>query len=131
MSLFVVETAVPPETPAQRIAWEKHILGWPVGTHPLDLLPDNLRQGAAIRDLATSGGRPLAVVGVRLPGWTGGRGFFLDDGRDFVVVSYAKGREISPPKVWEPVVVYGRFRCDEWGGCWLEAERIEGVEKRP
>jgi hypothetical protein len=63
------------------------------------------------------------VAGVRLPGWTGGKGFFLDDGADFVIAVPPKG--VTNPPVWQPLIAHGRWRRDEWGGGWVEIERME------
>jgi hypothetical protein len=51
---------------------------------------------------------------VRLPGWTGGQGFFLEDGEAFVM---ARGRDMQTPSVWEPVVVRGDWELDI--GYWV------------
>jgi hypothetical protein len=59
---------------------------------------------------------------VRLPGWTGGQGFFMGDGRDFIVVRSKATLKAPPP--WRPLLVRGRRLGDEWGSNWFQAEEI-------
>jgi DNA-directed DNA polymerase III PolC len=120
---FALDTAVPPEDVAQRIEWETHILGWPVSHHPVELvreLAGELAGAVLVRDLPRVRGRRVVVWGTRLPGWTGGKGFYLGDGRDFVVVRPLAGAKKTP--VWQPLRVAGVWREDEWGGGWVEEE---------
>ncbi|MCB0075653.1 MAG: hypothetical protein KDE20_29565, partial [Caldilineaceae bacterium] len=59
-------------------------------------------------------GKLVTIAGWRLPGWTGGRGFYFGDGDSFVVVREAtEGGKVR--KSWQPVVINGRWRSDEWG----------------
>ncbi|MCA9957784.1 MAG: hypothetical protein KC443_02040, partial [Anaerolineales bacterium] len=115
---FVQETAVPYETAAQRLQWEMHILGLPVSVHPLQLA--DLPPTIALRDLPQRRNQLVTVAGTRLPGWTGGKGWFLGDGDSFVI---AQGAE--RPSTWEVVLVNGRYRVDEWGGGWLQIEELK------
>lgn len=110
-----LETAVPPEDAAQRFEWEMHLLGLPVSVTPLALAA--LQPGTSVRELPNRRNQRLAVAGFRLPGWTGGKGWFLSDGDSFVI---ARGGE--RPSAWEPLVVNGRYRVDEWGGGWFQVE---------
>ena len=75
-----------------------------------------------LRDLPRHPNRSVTVVGVRLPGWTGGKGFFLDDGQSYVIAVPAG--KIASPKVWQPVTVRGRWQSDPWGGGVLMVEEI-------
>jgi DNA polymerase-3 subunit alpha len=118
MALPFARPAVPPESPAQRLAWEKHLLGQPLSVHPLELVAERLPAHVPLRHLPEWAGRPVTVAGVRLPGWTGGRGFFLGDGETFVVV---KGGESLPPR-WSPLLLRGRWVGDDWGTFWLQVE---------
>ncbi len=111
------------ETPAQRLAWEQELLGWPVSVHPLELIADRLPDHLPLRDLPQQAGRTVTTAGVRLPGWTGGQGFFLGDGDAFVIVK--AGREDKAPPAWRPLLVRGRWTADAWGGAWLQAEAIK------
>jgi len=113
--------SVPAETPAQRLAWERHILGWPVSVTPLDTVACPAADLVTLAEAQAQPGRPVRIAAYRLPGWTGGKGFFLSDGRDFVVAVAA-----PTPPAWQPLLVRGRWRWDEWGMGRLEAE-IEAV----
>ena len=118
---FMAESA-PPESAAERLAWERHILGMPVSVHPLTLAA-HAGAFSPLVGIANAPGKPVRAAGVRLPGWTGGKGFFLDDGADFVIAVPPKG--VANPPVWQPLAVQGRWRRDEWGGGWVEIERLE------
>jgi DNA-directed DNA polymerase III PolC len=114
------------ETRAQRLAWEKHILGLPVSVHPLATVVEGLDDMTPLHKLPDTVDQRAEVVGARLPGWTGGQGFFLSDGENFVVVKLAStGLEpIAKPEVWKPIRLRGRWQTDEWGGGWYQAEEI-------
>ena len=114
---------VAPEPSAQRLAWEKELLGWPVSVHPLELVADRLPDHLPLRDLPHQPGRSVTTAGVRLSGWTGGQGFFLGDGDAFVIVK--AGREDKAPPAWRPLLVRGRWTADAWGGAWFQAEAIK------
>jgi DNA polymerase-3 subunit alpha/error-prone DNA polymerase len=122
---FARDTAVPPETAAQRLAWEHHILGQPVTVFPLVLVAGSRDGAIPLRRLPEFPNQSLTIVGVRLPGWTGGSGFFLGDGDTFIIVKLGKsaaGKGKRP--LWQPLRLSGRWRSDEWGGCWFQAEEM-------
>jgi DNA polymerase III subunit alpha len=121
LSFGFFQSEISSESPAERIAWESRILGQPLSVHPLDIAG---RPAASVPlcDLSRTPNRLLTTCGVRLPGWTGGKGFFLDDGASYVVAVPAKG--IPNPPLWQPVTLRGRWREDPWGNGWLQ---IEGV----
>ena len=115
---FARQTAVSPESPADRLAWELELLGLPISVHPAELVqPPPGANHCPIRQLPQSRGQLVTLVGTRLPGWTGGKGFFFDDGDDYVIV---QGLEKGDLPLWEGVVVNGRYRQDEWGGGWFQ-----------
>jgi DNA polymerase III alpha subunit len=124
LSFAFEATEVKPETAAQRLAWEMETLGQPLSVHPLDLVCDRLPRHSSLAGLARQPGRPVTTAGARLPGWTGGDGFFLGDGRNFVVV---KG-ETKSPAPWQALVIRGRWVGDGWGSFWLQADEICKVE---
>jgi hypothetical protein len=113
-------SAVAPEAPTQRLNWERHLLGQPVSVHPLEgvELPDHV----PLRQLPERAGQRVTTAGVRLPGWTGGQGFFLGDGETFVVAKARSADGMPPP--WQPLLVQGRWQSDEWGSAWLQVEEM-------
>jgi DNA polymerase III alpha subunit len=117
---------VEPESPAQRLAWERHILGQPVSVHPLALVQDRLPALPALGELGATAGRPVQVAGARLPGWTGSQGFYLSDGTTYVTAK--TDRQMANPHAWEPILVRGRWRQDEWGSAWLQVESWSVIE---
>ena len=101
------------DTAAERAEWERHLLGYPVSVQPSDLAAPPA-EAVPLRDLPQTRGRLVTIAGWRLPGWTGGRGFYFGDGDSFVVVrEAAEGEKVR--KSWQPVVINGRWRSDEWG----------------
>ncbi len=117
--------AIAAESPAQRLAWEQRVLGWPVSVTPLEAVavPSDTATLAAARAQV---GRPATVAGYRLPGWTGGRGFFLADGQTFAVAVEREG--LAKPAAWQPVLARGRWQRDRWGAEWLQVEEISPLE---
>jgi len=107
----------PTATTVQRLAWEKHLLGYPLTAlrEALAVLGEPHPEATAIRSLPHSRG-PVAVIGVRLPGWHRG-GFGLWDGSDWC---WAESNEdLKWPPVWEPTIFSGHWRQDRWGMGWM------------
>ncbi len=117
---------VEPETPVQRLAWEQRVLGWPVSVTPLEAADGPLPANTALADLPVQPGRPATVAGYRLPGWTGGRGFYLSDGQTFVVAVEREG--LAKPSPWQPILARGRWQRDQWDTEWLQVEEISMLE---
>jgi len=117
---------VPPETLAQRLAWERFVLGLPVSVQPLEAVADQLPQAVPLMRLPELAGQPVAVAGYRLPGWTGGQGFYLSDGQTFVLARRAGSLKAPPP--WQPVVVQGRRLNDAFGTTWLQVAQVTKLE---
>jgi hypothetical protein len=67
------------------LAWEEHILGQPISSDPFDLSPNAAGGCTPLAALAGLPRQSVRVIGVRLPGWTGGKGFFLSDRAHFVI----------------------------------------------
>jgi DNA-directed DNA polymerase III PolC len=118
--------AVEPEPLDQRVAWEREVLGYPVSgfrqpvkppDEDLELVPLSRRQDRQ--------GRSVTVAGVRLPGWTGGLGFYLWDGETWAIVRQDKGSKAPP--AWAAVLVRGRWVRDEWGFAWLQAKGLKRI----
>jgi hypothetical protein len=118
---------VPAETLRQRWDWEAELLGLPVSAFadPLALVQGRLPAHTPLAELPASRGRPITVAGVRLPGWTGGPGFFLGDGETFVIVKTDKTAKHPAP--WQPLLIQGRWIGDGWGSFWLHADQINPV----
>jgi hypothetical protein len=114
------------ETQAQRLAWEQRVLGWPVSVTPLEAVDAPLPANTALADLPSQPGRTATVAGYRLPGWTGGRGFYLSDGQTFVVAVEREG--LAKPGPWQPILARGRWQRDQWGAEWLQVEEISILE---
>jgi DNA polymerase-3 subunit alpha len=112
-----------PEPPEKRLEWEQEILGHPLSVHPLDLVADLLPAHVSLRELPETSGRQITTAGVRLPGWTGGPGYFVGDG-DFFVIARSNDR---PPQ-WKPVIVRGQWQRDTYGSAWLEAKEWRSVD---
>jgi DNA polymerase III alpha subunit len=124
MTFDFVRPQIPPETPAQRLAWERHLLGQPVSVHPLEVV--DVGDRLPLRRLPEHTGQRVTVAGVRLPSWSGGQGFYLGDEETFVVARGGPAFQAPPP--WAPVVVQGRWVDDEWRGSWLQVEGLERIE---
>jgi DNA polymerase III subunit alpha len=114
-----------PESAAQRLAWEAWLLGLPVSVQPIELVAHRLPPTCALRRLPESRGQAVRIAGARLPGWTGGKGVFVDDGDTFVVV---QGVEKGDLPVGEAVLVDGRYRQDEWGTAWFQATAVHKLK---
>ncbi len=116
------DLAAPPEPGAERMAWERQILGQSISVHPVQTV--DVPEGCvALAEAHLQPGRRITVAGARLPGWTGGKGFFLDDGQCYITVMEPEGSKAPAPG--KPVSVTGRWRVDAWGGGWLLGERVD------
>jgi hypothetical protein len=131
MSLFETgdldQAPIEAETLEQRLAWERHLLGYPVsGLHqPLGLMNSPLPEHVPLRRLPEESGHPVTVAGVRLPGWTGGEGFHLWDGETWIVARSSSSEKTIRPTAWQPVLLRGRWVGDEWGSFWLDVDELE------
>jgi DNA polymerase-3 subunit alpha len=117
---------VPPESPAQRLAWEQTVLGQPVSVHPLKVIADRLPEHVRLAQIPSLAGRSMAVAGVRLPGWTGGQGFYLGDGETFVIAK--GGQSLKAPSAWQPMVLRGRWLSDEFSTGWFQVDEIKPIQ---
>jgi hypothetical protein len=115
----------PAESLAQRWEWEQELLGLPVSAlaDPLALVRSTLPPHATLAEAMAARNKPLLIAGVRLPGWTGGPGFFLGDGERFVFVHTPKGARSPAP--WKPLLVNGRWTADDYGVAWLQAMQVK------
>lgn len=123
---FSEPTAVSPETSEERIAWETKLLGWPVSTHPLTLFKSETEDDVPLRFVPRLRNQKTSIAGVRLPGWTGGKGYYFGDGDSFIVCR-AGGKRSKKPSLWQPVRLTGYWREDEWGNGWFEVTRQASI----
>lgn len=121
MAFGFASQAIPPESLAETMGWEMRILGQPVSVHPLDLL-DVIPDHVPLAELKEHEGRRSSTVGVRIPGWTGGGGFYFGDRDTFVLVQ--ADESIRIPKAWEPVYLTGMWKTDGMDTYWFQAERF-------
>ena len=102
MTFAFVAQQVAAETAAQRLAWEQHILGSRSAcTRSILQAPAGC---VALGSGARSSAPAVQVLGIRLPGWTGGKGLFLADQTHYVIA--IPPRSINNPAPWEPVRIW-------------------------
>jgi hypothetical protein len=103
------------------------LLGLPVSAlaDPLALVREELPAHTPLAEVVATRSILLVTAGVRLPGWTGGPGFFLGDGKCFVFVHVPKG--VRSPVPWKPLLLKGRWMVDHWGVAWLQAAQVSGA----
>ena len=109
------------ESLSQRLAWEQEILGLPVSAHRVAAAtrPGIETVGAPLVTLGELEIRPnttLAILAARLPGWTGGEGFFLSDGHGLITADPAAGSKQSRPVAWDALWLRGQWRLNNWSG---------------
>lgn len=127
LALPLDQPAVRAETMAQRLAWERFILGLPVSVTPLDIVAAIPSEALPLARLSGLTGQHIAVAGYRLPGWTGGAGFYLADGQTFVM---ARGhKSLKNPPVWQPVMARGHWQTDAFGTGWLQVDTLTKLEE--
>jgi DNA polymerase III alpha subunit len=111
------------ESPTQRLAWEQHLLGRPVSIHPIQVEVSSIPDHLSLHELDKHQGERVVVAGVRLPSWTGGQGFYLDDGERYIIAK--TDASLRSPAPWQPVIVRGRWLGDEWGMFRFHVDTIE------
>lgn len=119
------EPLLAPEDDAQRLQWERQVLGQPVSVHPVAVMGAARTGCHTLRQAAAQPGRKLRLAVTRLPGWTGGKGFFISDGVTYAV-AIPTGK-LGTPRPWQPLVLTGRWSTDEWGSSWVQVEAWEAV----
>jgi DNA-directed DNA polymerase III PolC len=129
MGFAFLDEQVPAETLAERLAWEEHLLGLPLSVHPLAVkaqasrgVPVSVFLAGLEESEGRGKGRAVVVAGARLPGWTGGRGFFLSDERSYITAVGPRGQR--SPAAWQAVEVTGRWQADEWDGAVLQYDTL-------
>jgi hypothetical protein len=124
---FGLKTAVQTETLAEQLAWETAVLGWPVSANPAAVVQEQTGDDVPVRFLPRLLNQKTSVAGARLPGWTGGRGFYFGDGDSFEIAQLDKAISKSKVKPWRPYRLTGCWREDAWGGGWFEVVALENV----
>jgi DNA polymerase III alpha subunit len=129
MTFNFLESGEPAESVAQRIDWETEVLGQPISANPLELVK---RDGDLVgfEQLPATSGRRVSIRAYRLPGWTGGSGYFVSDGKSYIQMRMS--REGGPARggrmpVWRPFRLTGRWVKDEWQGSWFQADAVESL----
>ncbi len=117
-----LKVTVERESLAEQLGWETAVLGWPVSANPLAVVQGQTRDDVPLRLLPGLRNQKTTIAGVRLPGWTGGRGFYFGDGDSFEIVQLEK-TAVAQTKIksWLPYRLTGYWREDAWGGGWFEA----------
>lgn len=117
---FAAAPAVEAETMAERLAWEKRVLGQPLSVHPVQLINDQ-KDLTPLSDVPALAGRRVRVKAARLPGRTGGPSLFLNDGKGLLAARLPQG---STPRPWQPLLLQGVWRHGEWGGGWFQVTTL-------
>jgi hypothetical protein len=104
--------------------WEMRVLGYPLSVHPLDLAQD-LPGDIPLSELKDFEGQKVSTVGIRLPGWTGGSGFFFGDKKAYVIARLERDRR--QPPAWYPQRLRGRLQSDGMGTSWFQVESAVGI----
>jgi hypothetical protein len=115
---------------AQHLAWETRVLGYPIAAlqaylpaltaqHPdaIRLNPKNWHPGQWIHTFV-----------VRLPGWTGGGGFYLWDGETWIIAKTQSSKKL--PAAWRILEVQGRWSRDRWELEWIQVRSLRTVPVR-
>ena len=117
-----IKSKVVAEGVAERLGWETAVLGWPVSANPLAVVKGQAADDVPLRLVPRLRNQKTTVAGVRLPGWTGGRGFYFGDGDSYEIVQLEKtAAAIIKIKAWLPYRLTGHWREDAWGSGWFEA----------
>jgi DNA polymerase-3 subunit alpha len=116
-----------PESLQEAMGWEMRVLGYPISVHPLNLVSD-LPEHVPLKDLSKFEGELIETVGVKLPGWTGGEGFFFGDGDTFIIAQLERGR--TQPPTWQPQLLRGRWTGDGMGTFWFKVQHMLNLESK-
>ena len=126
MALPFARPQVLAEPAEKRLTWEWKLLGQPVSVHPLDMVAGHRDAWPTLGQVPLQPGTEVELLAVRLPGWTGGQGFFLGDRATFVMARSKEGQQ--QPRPWVPLQVRGLWLDDGWGACWLQVGSTEELE---
>ena len=121
----------PPADLAQHLTWEKRVLGYPIAALRA-YLPTQIEQhpdAAPLTPERWQPGQPVHTWAVRLPGWTGGGGFYLWDGSTWATAK--TGRSRKHPAPWRVLEIQGNWRRDPWGMGWIQVYRTQTHSLNP
>ena len=112
------------EIDQEKANWELEILGYPLTTFraPLEANILNNPDHIPLIQLHDYAQRSVMTAGVRIPGWTGGSGFYLWDGVTWLIARLPD--QHPSPDLWKPVIVRGRYLSNEWGSSWFQIDKI-------
>jgi DNA polymerase-3 subunit alpha len=127
MAFSFARKQVESESAREAMDWEMRVLGYPISVHPLDLVKD-LPEYVPLKELSDFEGEWLSTVGVRLPGWTGGHGFFFGDRETFIIAQLERGK--SQPPTWQPQLLRGQWIGDGMGTFWFKVKSTMNIEDR-
>ena len=119
---FLEGVKMPAESLQQRLQWEEHLLGFPVSAHPIQTKQAEWTDVTPISQLATQLGNMVTIAGSKLPGWTGGKGFYFGDGTGYVSVLGIDEKQL---RAWQPVCLQGRLVRGRWGSERFEVKRFK------
>ena len=120
-----VHPSVESESPEERLQWEQHLLGQSLSVHPLDLVEIEQQSVTPLHELPKHKGDSVTIACIRIPGYTGGKGFFVGDHKSYITVR--AHQSLKPPKPWQPVLITGHWVVDEWGTGWLQAVDCQSI----
>jgi DNA polymerase III alpha subunit len=110
---------MPAESLHQRLQWEEYLLGFPVSAHPIQTKAADWVDVTPISQLPSQMGNMVTITGSRLPGWTGGKGFYFGDGTGYIPVL---GIDEKGLKAWQPIRLVGRLLRDKWGNIGFQVK---------
>jgi hypothetical protein len=117
----------PDADPAQHLAWERRVLGYPIAALRA-ILPawiERRPDAVTLEPERWQPGQRIRTGAVRLPGWTGGGGFYLWDGTTWVIAKINRNQRTPSP--WRVLEVWGRWCRDRWGMTWLQVEQMRAT----
>jgi DNA polymerase-3 subunit alpha len=125
MAFSFARKQVEVETAHEAMDWEMRVLGYPISVHPLDMLKD-IPEHVPLKQLGHLEGEQVTTIGVRLPGWTGGDGFFFGDRDTYIIAQLDRGK--PQPPAWEPRLLRGRWTGDGMGTFWFKVQELLDIE---
>ncbi len=126
MAFAFAADVVPAEDARRRLMWEQRLLGLPVSLSPLATVDEKQRPSARLDDMLRRNGSEVDLAVVRLPGWTGGKGWYCADENAYEIAIPPRGQ--SNPRPWRPIRLQGRWIQDAWGDGWIQIEGWKSLD---